>query len=225
MIFTIVFYVSNIVMCIGIFWLPLVPHRAAVKSLQLFFRFFGVLERNILGLHYVVEGRENLPPGCCIIAIKHQSVWETYKVHVMFDNPVTVMKAELKYVPLWGWYAQKVRSIFVERGKSRAVKSLVEGGLRAKKDGQAIVIFPQGTRVPYGETRPYKRGAIELYTALNVPLVPVALNSGKFWPRHQFIKKPGTITVQILPPIMPGLTGEEAFKKLQDAIETASSKL
>jgi 1-acyl-sn-glycerol-3-phosphate acyltransferase len=224
--FQIAFYISNIVFCTAIFWVPLVPHRLALATIETYMSYFGWLERVVVGLRYEIVGREHIPTsGCYIAAIKHQSVWETYKLHEWFKDPATIMKEELRHLPLWGWYAVKMRAIFVARGTHKAVQSLIAGGLRAKASGQPIVIFPQGTRVPYGAKKPYKRGVVELYTALDVPIIPIALNSGKFWPRQGFIVRPGVIQVRVLPPIPPGLEATEALARVQDAIETESAKL
>jgi len=226
LLFKTAFYITNAVLCVAIFWVPLVPHRIALRTIQLYMRCFGVLERVLMGLDYRIEGLENLPKsGCYIAAIKHQSTWETYKVHEWIHNPATVMKAELRHIPLWGWYAAKLQTIFVERGKTRAYASLMEGGERAKAQGRPIIIFPQGTRVAYGEHRPYKRGVVELYAKLGVPIIPIALNSGKFWPRDGFMMRSGTITVKVLPPIMPGLDPAEALRTLENATENASNSL
>lgn len=226
LLFQIAFYTSNIVMCIGMFWLPLASQRVAIFTMERYMLFFGWLERTVVGLRYEITGREHLPTtGCYIAAIKHQSTWETYKLHEWFKDPATIMKAELRHIPLWGWYAVKMRSIFVERGKTGALKSLLAGGRAAKAVGRPIVIFPQGTRVPYGVSKPYKRGVIELYSALDVPIVPIALNSGKFWPRQAIIVRPGVIQVRILPPIPPGLDGAQVLSRLQDMIESESNKL
>lgn len=227
LIFNVVSFIGHVVFLTGVVWIVFIPQKNAIAVLRRGFHWAYRWERFMLGLDYVMTGTQNLPSsGTYIAAIKHQSIWETYKVQLWFNNPAVIMKHELRYVPLWGWYAIKVRAIFVKRGSGReALRSLRAGAQEAKKQGRVIVIFPQGTRVPYRQNAPYKRGVVELYDELKVPIVPIALNSGKFWSRRSFIKHPGTIEVQVLPPIQPGLAPNEALKKLEAVLETASNRL
>lgn len=226
LVFSFMFYAGQAIGLIMIIWVPLVSHAAALRAIELWMRFFSRLEEIIIPLNHVVIGKENLPvDGCFLFACKHQSTWETFKLHEWLKDPAVIMKKELAKVPLWGWYAQKMGAIFVDReARGGAFASLITGAIQAKKRGRPIVIFPQATRLdPYGY-RPYKKGVGVLYENLQVPIVPVALNSGLFWPRHSFLKKPGTITVKILPPIMPGLSADEAMHQLETVLE-AETKL
>lgn len=225
--FTIFFLVGNAVGCVAIMWLPLVPHRVALRTIELWMAFFTRAEEILIPLNHQLIGAENLPKdGCFLFACKHQSTWETYKLHLWLKDPAVIMKKELGRLPLWGWYARKMRSIFVDRkAKGGMFASLITGAIKAKKQGRPIVIFPQGTRTDPYDTRSYKKGVGILYEQLQVPIVPVALNSGLFWPRHSFIKKPGTVTVKILPPIMPGLSAEDALQQLEKVLEPATKSL
>ena len=225
--FNISFFIAHVglVLMMGIFsWLP---ERAVVWMLEFTMKTFAFLERYVLGLRYEVKGLENLPKtGAYIFASKHQSIWETYKLHILFRNPAVIMKSELMKIPAWGALARKVESIGVDRGAgASSLKSLIRGGRRAKERGRAIVIFPQGTRLAPDDYRPYKYGVAALYEALQVPLVPAALNSGIYWPRHSFFKRSGTIQVEILPPIPPGLKGAVALQQLEEVLEPAAKRL
>jgi 1-acyl-sn-glycerol-3-phosphate acyltransferase len=142
------------------------------------------------------------------------------------DDPAVVLKQELMWIPFWGWYAAKARMIPVNRaGRGKAMHSLLTAARDRAERGRAIAIFPQGTRTPVGTWRPYRSGVIALYDDLDLPVVPMALNSGVFWPRRRFVKTPGTITVRFLPPIAPGL-GHQAFRRrLQDVLEEATEEL
>jgi|SRR5690606_30268353 len=183
-------------------------------------------EKYILGLDYEVIGHENLPPPPYIAAVKHQSAWETMKLYTLFGNPAIVLKKELMDLPLWGRYAKAMDMVPIDRSKGKeATQFMVESAKQILIDKRPLVVFPQGTRVAIGTKRPYRYGVIKLYEALDIPLVPVALNAGAFWPRNAFWKRGGKITVEILPPIPPGRDGKEVFEELQQIIESRSDAL
>ncbi|WP_044561581.1 1-acyl-sn-glycerol-3-phosphate acyltransferase [Azospirillum sp. B4] len=227
LIFNIVFYIWTAISCFGLLWGLVVPHRAMIWGIRGYMRSLVFLERTIIGLKYEVRGREHLPKtGAFLVGAKHQSMWETMKLHLMFEDPAIVLKKELTYIPIWGWYAAKARMIAVDRGKrGAAIQSLVRGARERVAEGRPIVIFPQGTRTAVGAWRPYKVGIALLYESLGLPLVPMALNSGLFWPRHKFLRRPGTIVIEFLPAIAPGLSKEEALRRLETALETATDRL
>ena len=184
-------------------------------------------ERTVLGLDFMIEGREYLPPrGPYIIAAKHQSAWETLKLLHLFGEPLIILKKELIDIPLWGRFAMKYGVIPVDRSKgSEAVKEMLKNAKEAIKTGRPIVIFPQGTRVGPKESKRYKSGVSHLYKSLNIPIGPISLNSGFFWPRNSFLKKKGQITVRIHEPINPGQTRETMMEALKERIETGSREL
>jgi 1-acyl-sn-glycerol-3-phosphate acyltransferase len=184
------------------------------------------LEKYVLGLDYIVIGQENLPPAPYLVAMKHQSAWETMKLYKLFGNPAIVLKKELMSLPLMGRVAHAMDMVPVDRSKGReATKFMVQAARQILTDKRPLIIFPQGSRIPAGVSRPYKQGIMKLYEELQIPLVPIALNSGKFWARHAFWKHPGTITVQIMKPIPPNLPSDEVFRMMQTQIETASDAL
>lgn len=184
------------------------------------------LLRVTTGLDHEVRGREHLPPGPMLIAMKHQSAWDTFAVPVLFACPAMVIKRELGWVPFYGWYALRAGMIPVDRrGGSKALLRMVAACKTALAARRPIQIFPEGTRSAVGTRVPYQAGVAALYSALGVPLVPVAVNSGLFWGRRTFLKRPGRIVVQILPAIMPGTDRRAALAELERRIEDATARL
>lgn len=184
------------------------------------------LLRTVVGLDHRIMGAEFRPKGPAIYAVKHQSAWETLFLAPYLGHPAFVLKRELLNIPLFGWYMRKVGMIAVDRGgKASALKKMVKEAEATFAAGRSIVIFPEGTRTAPGHHKPYQPGIAALYAQLKAPVVPVALNSGLFWGRKAFLKKPGTITLQILPAIPPGLDRKAFMKRLESSIEDASTAL
>jgi 1-acyl-sn-glycerol-3-phosphate acyltransferase len=182
--------------------------------------------RVTVGIRHRVIGRENLPAGPAIIACKHQSSWETMAFTGLFDDIAIVLKRELLFIPVVGWAMARAGNIAVARGNgASALRGLVKQAKAAIAEGQSIVIFPEGTRVAPGEQKPYQVGTAALYRQLGVPVVPMALNSGLFWGRRKFVKRPGMITLEILPAIPPGLSREAFMETLRERIEGATARL
>jgi 1-acyl-sn-glycerol-3-phosphate acyltransferase len=227
LLFNVAFYSWTTLCCFGLLWMLLLPRRQMVHVVEWYLGTVYFLERMILGLDYEVHGLENLPrEGSYILAAKHQSAWETMKLHLLVDDPAVILKRELLFVPIWGWYAAKARMIAVDRSaRGRAIASMVEGARRVKADGRPIVIFPQGTRTPVGGYLPYRVGVAVLYRDLELPIVPLALNSGLYWPRRKFLKRPGKVIVEFLPPIAPGLSRDAALAELEQRLEAATDRL
>lgn len=185
------------------------------------------LLRVVVGMRYEVTGIENIPPGGIIVAAKHQSTWETLALVTLFPDPVFILKRELTWLPIFGWCLKKLRMIPVDRGaRSRALAGVMRRArIELGEKGRQLLIFPEGTRRPAGAPPAYKTGVMHLYGDLGVPCVPVALNSGLYWPRRKFMRWPGTIRVSILEPIPPGLPKQEFQALLQERIETESDRL
>lgn len=185
--------------------------------------------KKLCGLSYKLEGLENLPNEPVIIACKHQSMWETIVMHLIVNRPVYVYKKELEKIPFYGWYLKVMSGIKLDRrGGASALKSLIKQSKDYLAKGQSVIIFPQGTRVPVGATcekYPYQAGIAALYLSCGVKVVPTALDSGLFWPKHKIRKNAGTITMKFLPAINPGLKKDEFLKKLEEEIEKHSSEL
>lgn len=180
----------------------------------------------ICGLGYQVRGREHLPPGAVLIAAKHQSAWDTIIFSILLWDHCFVLKKELTHIPLFGWYLTRAGLIPVDRsGGAAALKKMVADARRAAAQGRPIVIFPEGTRVDPDDQRPYHPGVAALYGQLDVPVVPCALNSGLFWGRRRFAKRPGTIILEFLPAIAPGKPRKAFLAELEQAIEGRSRAL
>ncbi len=225
--FNLVFYAVNAFMSIALLWALLLPRKQLVKMVYVWLSAVAWVEKHLGGIDYKVVGREHLPEtGAYIIAGKHQSAWETFKMHVIVHDPAVVLKRELLRIPLVGWYMRRSGSIPIDRKSgSRALGGMATAARKAAAENRPIVIFPEGTRTALGDSRPYKSGVAALYRELNVPVVPMALNSGLLWPRNSFLKKKGTITVEFLAPIPPALPREEMMRRLRDSLEPATMKL
>lgn len=220
------FYVSYPVIMIAGFFFLLTPRPASMWALRQWSRFFLFICRRLGGLGFEVRGREFIPSGGAIVAGKHQSMWETFALFHLMSDPAIVLKKELTYIPLVGWFLLKFRMIPVEReAGARALKELIRRAREAIAQGRQILIFPEGTRRPVGAAPEYKSGVAALYGGLEAPCVPFALNSGVFWPRRSFWRWPGTIVVEFLPPIPPGLPRREFMKRLEAAIEPVAEEL
>jgi 1-acyl-sn-glycerol-3-phosphate acyltransferase len=180
----------------------------------------------ICGIRFEVKGREHIPKEGAIFAVKHQSAWETLALWCILDRPIFVLKRELHKIPVFGPYLKKVDNIAIDRGGgSKTIRQMITQAKHYLQKKRAIIIFPEGTRIPPGETRSYRIGIAALYDALSPPVIPVALNSGCFWGRNAFQKKPGTITVEFLPPMQQGLDKKNFLNELHARIETASTAL
>ena len=213
LIYNVVFYVNLAAwMLIGWFML-LMPRKWAVRALQAWSVSSLWLLRIICGVKLEVRGRENIPEGPLLVASKHQSAWDTFGLLPLFDYPTFVMKRELFWIPVHGWFSMKFGMIGIDRsGRVKALKKLVADAQKAIDAGRQIIIFPEGTRREPGAEPDYKPGAAALYTGLNVPCLPVALNSGVCWPRRKFLRIPGTIVVEFLEPIPPGPQPQGVFE-------------
>lgn len=224
--FNLALYGLTAVMCFLMIWALVLPRRQMLGVVHLWLRQVAWVEKHIGGITWRVTGREHVPKGACIIAAKHQSAWETFKLHILFHDPAIVLKKELLSIPIWGWYLRRSGMIPIDRaGKSKALSAMMKAAHAATDAGRKIVIFPQGTRVAPGVEKAYKSGVAALYQELNLPIVPMALNSGVFWPKNGFFKKPGTITVEFLPPVPPGLPRAAMMEKLRNGLEAASDRL
>ena len=225
-IFNIIFYVNLTLFLILGSWLFLCPRMWAIRALQVWARSSLWLLKLICNIDIEVRGRENILAVPCLVAGKHQSFWETFAVLPSFDDPCMVLKRELTFIPLFGWFALKFKMIAVERSAgSAALRKLVARGKEEIARGRAIIIMPEGTRRGVDDPPDYKPGAAALYNALGVPCVPFGLNSGLFWPRRKFLRNPGTIVIEFLPAIPVGLPRKEFQKRLETAIETSSTRL
>lgn len=184
------------------------------------------LLRWVAGIRTEVTGSENIPPGGCIIAAKHQSDWDIFAILPYTIRPAFIAKKELMRIPFFGWAAASLDTITIDRSRGgQAIPAMMADARGAIARGCRIIIFPEGTRrAPLAEPD-YKWGLARLYAELGAPVVPVALNSGLFWGRNSLVLWPGTARAQFLPPIQPGLSPEEFQRQLVEAIETSSDRL
>jgi 1-acyl-sn-glycerol-3-phosphate acyltransferase len=203
----------------------LLPWRGRFMMARLWSNILLGALRLICGLRYRVEGLENLPRnGACIALVKHSSAWETFAQAAFLPPQVWVLKRELTWIPFIGWGVRLLRCIAIDRGAGgAAVRQLIEQGRKRLNDGQWIVVFPEGTRMPPGETRRYGVGGAAVAADTGVPVIPVAHNAGYFWPRRGLMKKPGCIRVVIGPPIATqGRDPREINEEAQRFIEAHS---
>lgn len=225
-VFNLLFYLNLGVLLIGAFVTLVLPRRAVLGMAKLWGRISVFLLRLVCGTRADVRGVEKLPPGPLLVAAKHQSTWETFALLHLFDDFTFIVKRELMWIPIFGWCMAKGGMVPVDRGGGS--QALAAMGVRAREKvraGRQLIIFPEGTRRPAGAEPRYRFGVAHLYAELGVPCVPIALNSGLFWPRRAFLRYPGTIVVEILDPIPPGLDKDAFMARLQDGIEAATARL
>jgi 1-acyl-sn-glycerol-3-phosphate acyltransferase len=184
------------------------------------------LLQRVCGLGVEWRGLEKIPQGGLIVASKHQSTWETFALLTILEDPVYVLKRELMWIPVFGWCMRKAGMIPVDRAAGRAALTAMTARARiALVDGRQIIIFPEGTRRPAGAPAKYKFGVAFLYADCAVPCVPIALNSGLYWPRRRFLRFPGKVRVEVLDPIMPGRDRNAFFADLEQQLEAATARL
>lgn len=216
------FVVFSAVMFVAVLPLLLLPRLIMVRASQLWSRvmFWGL--KVIAGCDYEVRG--TIPKGPLLFAAKHMSMWDTLALFALIDDVCIVVKRELLSIPFYGWYINKAGVIAVDRAAgASALRRMAGEAKRVFASGRPLAIFPEGTRKAPGAATDYKPGVAALYSQLEVPCVPVALNSGQFW--TGFLKRPGTIVIEFLPPIPAGLKRAAFMRELENAIETATAKL
>lgn len=228
--FNLAFYLVTFICCVLALPAIVLSHHAFVRYVvEPWERVVHFLECALMGITYEVRGLENLPEnGPYLIAAKHQSPYETLKLHLLFKRPAIILKQELLRIPLFGRYLQKADLIPIDRSSpEKAITSIQEGAKTAAAEGRPIIIFPQGTRVdpdvPASKER-YKVGIIRIQEAIDLPIIPMALNCGMFWPRKGWLKHPGKAVFEFLPPIPPGDRSEK-LKALEVSLEEASNRL
>ena len=201
---------TKTIMGVGRFW---------VKGSFLILKF-------IIGIEYHERGKNFLEDGPVIIAMKHQSAWDTLAINLMTKNAAIILKKELLLIPIFGWYLKRANHIAVDRnGGAVALKEMLKQARKQLTAGRPIVIYPQGTRTLPGRKKAYHHGVAALYLSLNQTVIPVALNSGLFWPRRSLKMNSGKIIIEYLKPIPPGLNRKEFMHELEKSIETATISL
>lgn len=226
LLFAAAFYITTALFLLLGSWLLLAPRTWAMAGLKAHAITILWLLKWIAGTKLEVRGTENLPSDGCLVVAKHQSAWDTFALIPLFRDPAVVLKDELKWIPFYGWFCIKFQHILVKRDRAAvALKQMITDAKTRIADKREVLIFPEGTRQAPGAPPDYKPGYVALYEGLDVTCVPVALNSGVFWPRRSFLRLPGTIIVEFLEAIPPGME-RKAFKaRVQGNIEAASARL
>ena len=202
------------------------PRRFMTAMVRTWVRGILGLMRRLVGQRADIRGRDLLPEGAFIVASKHQSAWETLIFNVVLAEPAIVVKRELYAIPGFGWELRAAGMIVIDRaGGARALKALVRDARAVAAEGRPVVVFPEGTRMAPGASAAFQPGIAALYGALGVPVVPAAVNSGLYWARRGFIKRPGTMVLEFLAPIEPGLERRAFVARLESVIETATGRL
>ncbi len=224
LIFIVQMYVAMLV--IGLLYLPyaLATPEGARAACKAFCRWVMLSLRLLVGLRCEVRG--TVPTAESLIAPKHQSFLDILMIFNALPRAKFIMKAELRFAPILGWYAKRIGCVFVNRGKrGGAITKMMADVASGQAEAGQLVIYPQGTRVAPGEKRPYKAGTAALYGQLSQPCVPVGANVGVFWPKHGIMRKAGVAVVEFLPAIPPGLTNEAFMAELERRVETSSTTL
>lgn len=196
------------------------------EGIRAWMKLMTVLLKATVGLDYEIRGQENIPDGPALFASKHQSAWDTGIFFLVLDDVSYVLKKELLSIPLYGWLLKKDKMVAIDRaGGASALKQMVRDCREIFADDRQLVIFPEGTRSEPGAKLPYHPGIAAVYKQENVPVVPVALNSGMFWGRRSFSKNPGKITLEFLEPIPEGMDRKSFMAELEGRVESATNRL
>lgn len=224
-IFVIWFYGSMAVIGVGLWPFVVADDRHVWTALRAWGRatLWGL--RWIIGARVSIEGIEHVPPGGALVAVKHQAMLETILPALFLSHPVFIYKRELAGTPVMGAYLKK-NQIAVDRGGyAKALKSIVRGAREAVAKGHQVVIFPEGTRQELGAAPDYKPGIAAMYKDLGLPVTPVALNTGLIWKPKGLMRRPGHVTIKVLPPIPAGLPRDDFMRELERVIESESEAL
>lgn len=225
--FFLCFWIWSAVMNIAFLPMLAFDKKWIVRGQTLWTRGTVFLLHYICGLELEIRGLEYMPRGAALIAAKHQSAFETMIFHMISRDPAMIMKKELLKIPIYGWYCKKTEMITVDRkGQAAALKSMIAQAKAALDANRPIVIFPEGTRSDLDDDDvKYQPGVAALYSQLDIPVHPVALNTGLFWPKKSFLCRPGKMVIEFLPPIKAGLKRREFMDALHMKIESKSHAL
>jgi 1-acyl-sn-glycerol-3-phosphate acyltransferase len=221
--FALFFYPGTVVAVLSGLIATLINREALVDATYRWARYHRWCARVLLGVRTQVDGA--MPTGAVLVAAKHQSMFETIDFLLLLDRPAVVLKRELADLPGWGAIARQYGVIPVDReGGAAALRRMLKAAQAAVAAGRPILIFPEGTRVPAGEQPALQPGFAGLYKSLGIPVVPVALDSGRVWPRRSFVKRPGIVTMRVGETIPPGLPRKEVEERVHatiNALETS----
>jgi 1-acyl-sn-glycerol-3-phosphate acyltransferase len=184
------------------------------------------LMRTICNIRVEFRGVEKIPKGPLLVASKHQSFWETFALLRFFERPIFILKRQLTWIPVFGQFLVKTNMIAIDRtAGAKALLNMTRRARDAVRGGAQLIIFPEGTRTPPGAPPAYKTGIAQIYVTCGVPCLPIALNSGLFWPRRTFMRYPGTLVVEFLDPLPPGLSRDHFLTRVRTGIEEATDRL
>ena len=206
---------------LSFFIAPFLPFKARYRFINVYWcRCALWLSKVFLGIRYEIKGAENVPDRPCVIQSNHQSTWETFFLSAYFSPLSQVLKRELLFVPFFGWAMAMLRPIAIDRDNPKAaLKQVAAKGDELLKDNVWVLIFPEGTRVPYGTVGKFSRSGSALAVNAELPVLPIAHNAGKFWPKTGWAKQPGVITVVIGEPMYAEGTGPRAIATLNDRVQ------
>jgi len=226
LVFNVLFYLFLVIWLILALPTFLMPRKAILTVARWWAHSNLILMRIVCGTKVEFRGVEKIPQGPLIVASKHQSMWETFALLQFFEQPLYILKRELKFIPFFGWYVMKAEMIDIKRDAgARALRDMTRRAGAAVREGRQLIIFPEGTRRPVEAPPHYKHGIAQVYKDSGVACLPVALNSGLFWPRRTFMRYPGTLVVEFLDPLPPGLSRDEFITRVRDAIEGATDRI
>jgi 1-acyl-sn-glycerol-3-phosphate acyltransferase len=226
LIYNVLFYAVLVVLIIVAIPTFAMPRRALLTVAGWWAKTSIFLLRVICNIKVEYRGVEKIPKGPLIVASKHQSMWETFAFLQFFEEPLYILKRELTWIPVFGLFLIKANMIAVERNSGpRSLKDMTRRAGAEVRRGRQLIIFPEGTRRPVGAPPRYKHGVGQVYVDSGVACLPVALNSGLFWPRRTFRRYPGTIVVEFLDLLPPGLTRDQFIAQVSTVIEEATGRL
>ncbi|HET7885453.1 MAG TPA: 1-acyl-sn-glycerol-3-phosphate acyltransferase [Bradyrhizobium sp.] len=225
--YNVLFYVHLVLWLVVALPTFVLPRAALMTLVRLWSRQNTWLLRIICNVKVEYRGVGKIPKGPLVVASKHQSMWETFALLLWFDRPLYILKRELTRIPFFGWYTIKAGMIAVDRsaGGRALLKMVRQASEEVRNNGRQLIIFPEGTRKAPGAPPDYKPGVAQLYASCREQCLPVALNSGLFWPRRTFMRYPGTLVVEFLDPVPPGLPRDEFLARISAVIEEATARL
>ena len=226
LVFNVAFYIVLVVLIIVALPTLAMPLPALLTVAGWWARASIFLMRVVCNIRVEFRGVEKIPKGPLIVASKHQSFWETFALLRFFERPIFILKRELTWIPVFGLFLIKADMVAINRkAGGRALVQMTRRAREAVRQGRQLVIFPEGTRTAVGAPPRYKTGVGQLYIACGVSCLPVALNSGLFWPRRTFMRYPGTLVVEFLDPLPPGLSRQEFLTRTSTVIEDATNRI
>lgn len=224
--FLAVFYITTAILTFVYLPVALMGRKIFMKAIRAWVRLTLLQLELIAGVRVEFRNTHLTPAGALLVASKHQSALETLALVLVFDKPVFILKKSLMWIPIFGWYISRMGHIGVDRGAgASALRAMMHDAKAAIADGAQIVIFPEGTRRAPGAEPDYKPGVIQMYRQLGATCLPVALNTGMFWPRRNLGFNPGNAVIEILPPLPPNLDRRQVIPALVEAIEPACNRL